>query len=214
MYTHTLHYVINNTDVCHVNIHHANVHTHFTLYINNTDVCYSYTNRFFFFTNNADVHTRSTYQAEVPWRSWWHPMALMMMTTWDSYKVATTHRMPYKLHVIFRKRAANYRALLRKTTCKDKASYGSSPPYRSRLNHLCIRIYDGVVSHVWKRHVPYVNTTSRGGALYLCVSVFESFVYTYVRRSRVTCMQEACPICQHYIPRRSTLSMRVCILHI
>jgi len=31
-----------------------------------------------------------------------------------------------KLQVIFRKRATNYRALLRKMTCKDTASYGSS----------------------------------------------------------------------------------------
>ena len=33
-----------------------------------------------------------------------------------------------KLQVIFRKRAINSRALLRKITYKDKASYGSSPP--------------------------------------------------------------------------------------
>ena len=33
-----------------------------------------------------------------------------------------------KLQVIFRKRATNYRALLRKMTCKDKASYDSTPP--------------------------------------------------------------------------------------
>jgi len=33
-----------------------------------------------------------------------------------------------KLQVMFRKRATIYGALLRKMTCKDKASYGSSPP--------------------------------------------------------------------------------------
>jgi len=33
-----------------------------------------------------------------------------------------------KLQVIFRKRVTNYRALLRKMTCKDKASYGTSTP--------------------------------------------------------------------------------------
>jgi len=33
-----------------------------------------------------------------------------------------------KFQVIFRKRANNYRALLRKMTYNDKASYGSSPP--------------------------------------------------------------------------------------
>jgi len=37
-----------------------------------------------------------------------------------------------KLLVIFCKRATNYRALLRKMTCKDKASYGSSPPCSSK----------------------------------------------------------------------------------
>jgi len=41
-----------------------------------------------------------------------------------------------KLQVIFRKRATEYRALLRKMTCKDRASYGSSPPcmYMCNLN--------------------------------------------------------------------------------
>ena len=33
-----------------------------------------------------------------------------------------------ELQVIFRKRATNYRALLRKMTCKDKASYDASQP--------------------------------------------------------------------------------------
>jgi len=33
-----------------------------------------------------------------------------------------------KLQVIFRKRATNYRALLRKMTCQDKAPYHSTPP--------------------------------------------------------------------------------------
>jgi len=33
-----------------------------------------------------------------------------------------------KLHVIFRKRATNNRALLLKMSYKDRASYGSSPP--------------------------------------------------------------------------------------
>ena len=33
-----------------------------------------------------------------------------------------------KLQIIFHKRATKYRALLLKMTCKDKGSYGSSPP--------------------------------------------------------------------------------------
>ena len=32
-----------------------------------------------------------------------------------------------KLHVVFRKRATNYKALSRKIMCKDKTSYGGSP---------------------------------------------------------------------------------------
>jgi len=34
----------------------------------------------------------------------------------------------HELQVIFRKRATNYRALLRNMTCKDKASYDYMPP--------------------------------------------------------------------------------------
>jgi len=47
-----------------------------------------------------------------------------------------------KLQVIFRKRATNYRALLRKITSKDKASYGSAPPctYVSSADS-CVYIY-------------------------------------------------------------------------
>jgi len=58
------------------------------------------------------------------------------------YRVAKTHRM-LKLQVIFRKTATNYRALLRKMTCEDKASYGSTPPCTSSHSythqiHMCI----------------------------------------------------------------------------
>ena len=42
-----------------------------------------------------------------------------------------------KLQVIFHKGATNYRALLRKTTYKDKASYGSSPPCVTHLLCYC-----------------------------------------------------------------------------
>ena len=49
-----------------------------------------------------------------------------------------------KLHIIFRKRAMNYRALLRKMTCKDQASYASSPP-RTNTQHIyscvCVCVY-------------------------------------------------------------------------
>ena len=53
-----------------------------------------------------------------------------------------------KLQVIFRKRATDYRALLWKMACKDKASYGSTPPCRTALyntpaetlNYICYLI--------------------------------------------------------------------------
>ena len=54
-------------------------------------------------------------------------MATCGMVTKECYRVAKTHRMPYKLQVIFRKRATNYRVLLRKITYEDKAPYASSP---------------------------------------------------------------------------------------
>jgi len=38
-----------------------------------------------------------------------------------------------KLQVIFRKRATNLMAFLRKMTCKDKASYDSTPPWYTKI---------------------------------------------------------------------------------
>ena len=49
-----------------------------------------------------------------------------------------------KLQVIFRKRATNYRALLWKMKCTDKASYISSPPCTKPLDEtlrICTRSY-------------------------------------------------------------------------
>ena len=55
----------------------------------------------------------------------------MLMQINQTWLLITGWRRPIgclKLQVIFRKRATNHRALLRKMTYKDKASYGSSPP--------------------------------------------------------------------------------------
>jgi len=52
------------------------------------------------------------------------------LTNTDIHAHTTGRRRPIgclKLQVIFRKSATNHRALLRKMTYKDKASYGSSP---------------------------------------------------------------------------------------
>jgi len=84
---------------------------------------------------NESGHLRQSYDAGV-----------------DVHGDSTGRRRPIgclESQVIFRKRATNYRALLRKMTYKDKASYGSSPP--------CIAFrdsrYKGVMSRVWMRHV-------------------------------------------------------------
>ena len=45
----------------------------------------------------------------------------------------------FELQVIFRKRATNYRDLLWKMTCKDKASYDSTPPcLNCRFVNVCV----------------------------------------------------------------------------
>ena len=46
-----------------------------------------------------------------------------------------------KLQVIFRERATNYRALLREMTCKDKASYDSTPPCTQQCNDFCLSFF-------------------------------------------------------------------------
>jgi len=66
-----------------------------------------------------------------------------------------------KLHVIFRRRATNYRALLRKMTNQDKASYGSLPPCvrksvksHIRMSHV---VQNWVTLHWWINHVKHMN---------------------------------------------------------
>ena len=72
-----------------------------------------------------------------------------------------------KLQIIFRKRATKYRAVLRKMTYKDKASYASSPPCISRthpfvhISYSPVRTYEcvwetDIYRYVFSTH-PYVN---------------------------------------------------------
>jgi len=74
-----------------------------------------------------------------------------------------------KFQVIFRKRATNYRALLRKMSCEDKASYGSSPPCTVlQLENLRTpRIPGGPrgrsVFALWRRS---------GGYIYICIYIY------------------------------------------
>jgi len=68
-----------------------------------------------------------------------------------------------KLQVIFRKRATNYRALLRKMTYEDKASYDSTPPC-STFNRVVFKS----LRYVFKS-LRYVFT----------YHMFSRFVFTY-----------------------------------
>ena len=60
-----------------------------------------------------------------------HPMSLHFTSLYTNHSHVTGWRRPIgclKLQVIFRKKATDYRALLRKMTYEDKASYDSTPP--------------------------------------------------------------------------------------
>jgi len=70
---------------------------------------------------------------------------LLTLTTWyfESMHLSTGWRWctgRLKLQDSFRKRAANYRALLQKLTYKDKASYASLPPCMCLQTNICIYI--------------------------------------------------------------------------
>ena len=67
------------------------------------------------------------------------------------------------LQVSFRKGATNYRALLRKMTSKDKASYGSLPPCRSTCSWSGRSFLDG-----WSRGAESVSMWVCGVCLCLC----------------------------------------------
>jgi len=76
-----------------------------------------------------------------------------------------------KLQIIFRERATNHRALLRKMTYADKASYDSTPHetewlqwvmwfvFVTRMSASC-RTYKWGSSHLWVSHVTHINEPS------------------------------------------------------
>jgi len=90
--------------------------------------------------------------------------------------VAKTYRMPYKLQVIFRKRATNHRVLLQKMTYKDKASYGSSPPYSKQNFESFHLLYMCMYSYIYM----YIY-------IYVCMYI-HIYIYTYIL-IRVVCNQ-------------------------
>ena len=91
-----------------------------------------------------------------------------------------------KLQVIFCKRATNYRALLRKMSCKDKAFYGSSPhciviwdgyDYQAPYNYRSLLQKSPIKERIFcKRPVAYVI---EGCRVNMCVFSF-TYIYSYV----------------------------------
>jgi len=74
-----------------------------------------------------------------------------------------------KLHVSFRKRATNYRALWRKMTYQDKASYASSPPC---TNMSKVTAFVSKVTYVWVKRDLYMCQkwpTLVSNVTYMCV---------------------------------------------
>ena len=57
-----------------------------------------------------------------------------------------------KLQVIFRKKATCYRALLRKMTYQDKASYGSSPPC-THIHEMCLFVHSLFIRCMYSTYV-------------------------------------------------------------
>ena len=63
--------------------------------------------------------------------------------------------------VSFRKRATNYMALLRKITCKDKASYVSTPPCTYQPSENIFHFHSFLFPwHVWERSSVFAATRS------------------------------------------------------
>ena len=82
-----------------------------------------------------DGHHSSLFKRLI-WKETWTLMQMWRASitcVWPVTFICTGRQRPLrclKLQIIFHKRAINYRALLRKITYKDTASYASSPPYR------------------------------------------------------------------------------------
>ena len=123
-----------------------------------------------------------------------------------------------KLQIIFHKRAIKYRSLLRKMTCKDKGSYGSSPPcntaspldvylYMTYIHsqYISIRMYISMRIHtcmhrlhlhLWTclySSIAHVTTTHRVDLT--CIYIWRTYIrnkylweYIYVREYAHICI--------------------------
>ena len=82
-----------------------------------------------------------------------------------------------KLHVIFGKRATNYRHLWRKMPCKDKASYDSTPPCNTLDQSW--HIYKCATQRLFsRRYPPWVSRVTR------MFFHSETYIHTYIRINR------------------------------
>jgi len=87
-----------------------------------------------------------------------------------------------KMQVVFRKRATNYRALVRKILYQDKASYGGSPPcicnvYMQRLYAMTVQATASMtVTHWWGNSNDWTHMKTRTRTLYT-----HAHTHTYTR---------------------------------
>jgi len=98
-----------------------------------------------------------------------------------------------KLHVIFCKRATNYRALLQKMTYEDKASYDSTPPCMSEScdiwmnhgthNYTQMLTRECPARRQWIHRIRYDTYVKRD--LHVFESSVETYLYIYERRHRI-----------------------------
>ena len=92
-----------------------------------------------------------------------------------------------EVQVNFRKRATNYRALSRKMTYKDKASYGSSPPCNTETDTVCripsvLRIFCESALHEYKRALQHCDTLNCH--THTCLKVHGAYVTQWWRKNR------------------------------
>ena len=82
-----------------------------------------------------------------------------------------------QLQVIFHKRATKYRVLLRKMTCKDKTSYGSSPPCIKKSLYCIKRVlcFFRIALILSKQPCNYVRTVYHKSSRYT-----HTYIYTYI----------------------------------
>jgi len=102
-----------------------------------------------------------------------HTFKYMIISEWSSTTGCRRLTGSPKLQIIFHKRATKYRSILKKMTYKDKGSYQSSPPCRTRCIHnwyLCVKCIH-TYRHTREQTNAYTNMrhiASFSGTLSIC----------------------------------------------